>query len=75
MLVLTRKINESIMIGDKIEIRIMGVKGDQIKLGVSAPRDIAVYRAELYHAIEEENRKASQMKPEFLKGLRRGENG
>ena len=55
MLVLTRKHNESIMIGDSVEITVVEVKGDQVKLGISAPRDIKVHRKEVYIAIQKEN--------------------
>ncbi|MFW6138426.1 MAG: carbon storage regulator CsrA [Spirochaetota bacterium] len=60
MLVLTRKPNESIMIGESIEIAIVEVRGDQVKLGISAPRDIAVHRKEVYIAIQKENIDASK---------------
>jgi len=60
MLVLSRKPNESIMIGDDVEIKIVEVKGDYIKLGITAPRHIAVHRKEIYEAIQRENREAAQ---------------
>lgn len=55
MLVLARKINESIMIGDEIEIVVIDIKGDQIKLGIKAPRRISVHRKEIYEEIQSEN--------------------
>jgi len=55
MLVLARKINESIMIGDDIEIVVIDIKGDQIKLGIKAPRRISVHRKEIYNEIQSEN--------------------
>ncbi|MAG13864.1 MAG: carbon storage regulator [Spirochaetales bacterium] len=60
MLILSRKTNESIMIGDKIEISVVDIKGDQVKLGIKAPRDIKVFRQEVYQAIQMENRAAAQ---------------
>jgi carbon storage regulator len=60
MLVLTRKINEAIMIGDDIEIAVVDIKGDQVKLGIRAPRSVKVFRHEVYDAIQEENRRAAQ---------------
>ncbi|HEB29592.1 MAG TPA: carbon storage regulator [Spirochaetes bacterium] len=60
MLVLTRKHNESIMIGDSVEIIVVEVKGDQVKLGIKAPRDIKVHRKEVYIAIQKENVDASK---------------
>jgi carbon storage regulator len=58
MLVLTRKTNESIMIGDNIEIKVLDVRENQVKIGVKAPRDITVHRMEVYLAIQEENLEA-----------------
>ncbi len=55
MLVLTRKTDESIMIGDTIEVKVLDVRENQVKLGVSAPRDITVHRLEVYEAIQREN--------------------
>lgn len=60
MLVLTRKKNQKIMIGDDIELTIVDIKNEQIKLGVSAPRHVKVFRKEVYDAIQEENKAATQ---------------
>jgi len=60
MLVLSRRINESIKIGDDIEIMIIDVRGDQVRIGVAAPKDIAVHRKEIYVQIQQENLKAAQ---------------
>lgn len=60
MLILSRKTNESIMIGDQIEISVVDIKGDQVKLGIQAPRSVKVYRQEVYLAIQAENRAAAQ---------------
>lgn len=59
MLVLSRKKNESIMIGDTIEIKIISIDGEQIRLGIEAPRNLEVYRKEIFDAIQEENRLAT----------------
>lgn len=59
MLALSRKVNESIMIGNDIEITILEVKGEQIKLGIRAPKSVPVYRKELYVQIEEANKEAA----------------
>ena len=59
MLVLSRKINQSIMIGDGIEIRIVDIKGDQVKIGINAPKQVAVYRKEVYDEIIAQNIAAS----------------
>lgn len=53
MLVLTRKTNQSIMIGDEIEISILSVSGDKVRIGIAAPKDVAVFRKEVYLAIDE----------------------
>ena len=60
MLVLTRKQNESIMIGDSVEVTVVEVKGEQVKLGITAPRDIKVHRKEVFLAIQRENIDASK---------------
>lgn len=56
MLALTRKRGESIIIGDNIEIVVIGIQGDQVKLGINAPRDIPVNRREIYEQIMEANK-------------------
>ena len=58
MLVLTRKEGESITIGDHIELTVLEVKGDQIKLGIKAPKEIDIHRKEIYEAIQKENKNA-----------------
>jgi carbon storage regulator len=55
MLILTRRIGESVMIGDKVTVTVLGVKGNQVRLGVNAPRDVAVHREEIYERIKTEN--------------------
>ncbi|ASV68261.1 carbon storage regulator CsrA [Cytobacillus sp. FSL W7-1323] len=60
MLVLTRRKNESIIINENIEITIVAVEGDQIKLGIQAPKDIDIYRKEVYLQIQTENNEAAQ---------------
>ena len=59
MLVLTRKAGESIVIGNEVVITVLEVRGGQIRLGVDAPRNLAVHRAEIYQQVMEENRAAS----------------
>ncbi|MCK4804159.1 MAG: carbon storage regulator CsrA [Spirochaetes bacterium] len=66
MLVLTRRHNESIMIGDSVEITVIDVKGDQVKLGISAPKEIKVHRKEIYLAIQKENIDASKSRLDRL---------
>lgn len=70
MLVLARKINESIMIGDEIEVVVVDIKGDQIKLGIRAPRSVSVHRAEIFKEIQEQNKKAVASAPSSLGNLK-----
>ena len=58
MLALARKSNESIMLGNDIEITVLEIKGDQVKLGIKAPKSVPIYRKESYLQIQEENRQA-----------------
>ncbi len=71
MLALSRKINESIMIGNDIEITILEVKGDQVKIGINAPKAVPIYRKEIYLQIQQSNKEAaeSQVNDEVLKKL------
>lgn len=69
MLVLARRINESIMIGDDVEVVVVDIKGDQIKLGIRAPRTVSVHRSEVYKEIQEQNRRAASSAPASLDGL------
>lgn len=70
MLVLTRKSNESIQIGDEIEIKILSIQGDQVKLGIHAPKHIDVHRKEVYLSIQESNNEAASTLPNILEILK-----
>ncbi len=59
MLILTRKPGESIFIGDRIKVTVVEIKGSQIRIGVEAPRDLRIYREEIYQQILEENKQAA----------------
>ncbi len=59
MLALSRKVNESIIIGNDIEITVLEVKGDQVKIGINAPKSVPVYRKEIYLQIKEANKEAA----------------
>jgi carbon storage regulator len=63
MLVLSRKLNQSIMIGDDVRIIVVSVERDQVKLGIEAPRDVSVHRSEVYEEIQRMNRVAAQAAP------------
>lgn len=71
MLVLTRKKDQSIVIGDSIEITVLEIQGDQVRIGINAPKNVSIHRKEIYLEIREENRRAAKsgeiFKPEVLK--------
>lgn len=66
MLVLTRKVQQSIVIGDDIEVVVLEVRGEQVRLGIRAPKDVTVHRKEIYTQIHEENTGATEANPEDL---------
>jgi carbon storage regulator len=66
MLVLSRQRDQTIMIGDDIEITVVDIRGDKVRLGINAPQHITVHRKEVYEAVKRENRAAASVKPEDL---------
>lgn len=66
MLVLSRQRDETIMIGDDIEITIVDIRGDKVRLGITAPTEIPVHRKEVYEAIRRENVAAAKLDPEVI---------
>ena len=66
MLVLSRQRDETIMIGDNIQITVVDIRGDKVRLGIVAPIEIPVHRKEVYEAIQRENRNASNLEPKDL---------
>ena len=54
MLILTRRVGESLMIGDEVKVTVLGVKGNQVRIGVNAPKDVSVHREEIYERIQAE---------------------
>ena len=68
MLVLSRKRNEMIMIGDDVGITVVDIRGDKVRLGINAPASVPVHRKEVYDAIQRENREAAKLKADDLPG-------
>jgi len=69
MLVLSRQRDETIMIGDDVEITIVDIRGDKVRLGINAPRHIQVHRKEVYDAIKRENQQAANLTPHDVSGV------
>ncbi len=71
MLILTRKLGESIAIGDNIKVSVLGIHGRQVRIGIDAPQDVIVHREEIYLKVQEENRNASKsIKDDLVKAVR-----
>lgn len=60
MLILTRRVGESLMVGDNVTVTVLGVKGNQVRIGVNAPKDVAVHREEIYSRIHEGGQPAAK---------------
>ncbi len=67
MLILTRRVGETLMIGDNVTVAVLGVKGNQVRIGVNAPKEVAVHRQEIYERIRLEN--AKNNKKESIKSF------
>tara|TARA_R110002110_G_scaffold22508_1_gene87227 strand:- start:205 stop:396 length:192 start_codon:yes stop_codon:yes gene_type:complete len=60
MLILTRRVGETLMVGDEVTVTVLGVKGNQVRVGVNAPKDVSVHREEIYQRIQKEKSDAQQ---------------
>ncbi|MGD0339828.1 MAG: carbon storage regulator CsrA [Bacteroidota bacterium] len=69
MLVLTRKLGEVITIGDEIKITVVGIEGSQVKIGIDAPKQVKVHRAEIFERIKQENADAAHVDKEYVSDL------
>jgi carbon storage regulator len=63
MLILTRRVGETVMIGNEVTVTVLGVKGNQVRIGVNAPRDVAVHREEIYERIKREEQGGGSVRP------------
>ncbi len=70
MLALTRKTGDAIMINNNIEITVLEVRGDQVKIGISAPKEVSIYRKEVYLEIQKENEEAQQISMDDIEALK-----
>jgi len=73
MLILTRRIGESLMIGDNVNVTVLGIRGNQVRIGVNAPKEVAVHREEIYERIQME--KSKHGKAQHAEGFSRGDDG
>lgn len=66
MLILTRRVGEKVMIGDKVTVEVLGIKGNQVRIGVNAPKEVAVHREEIYQRIQQEGEEGVSEVPDRI---------
>ena len=71
MLILTRRVGETVVIGDDVTVTVLGVKGNQVRLGVNAPREVAVHREEIFERIKRERAEEDEPAPTYANGAQR----
>ena len=71
MLILTRRVGETVVIGDDVTVTVLGVKGNQVRLGINAPREVAVHREEIFERIKRERSDEEQSAPTHVNGAQR----
>ncbi len=65
MLILTRRVGETLMVGDEVTVTVLGVKGNQVRIGVNAPKEVAVHREEIYQRIQNEKEESNRKSDDF----------
>ena len=65
MLILTRRVGETLMIGDEVSVTVLGVKGNQVRIGINAPKDVSVHREEIYQRIKREHENPGAAEPDL----------
>ena len=73
MLILTRRVGETVMIGSEVTVTVLGVKGNQVRIGINAPKTVAVHREEIFERIQRENGNAATSEAESGNGVKSGE--
>lgn len=69
MLILTRRVGETVVIGNDITVTVLGVKGNQVRLGVNAPKEVAVHREEIFERIKQEKAEEAAQQPKLVGGV------